>query len=76
MKNRLEDLGKLSILLRYLFDHEIFDIFDETRSKDACEWFTALSDDRKMEIIHALAYGLSDLKDKVAECFVIADGEE
>jgi hypothetical protein len=76
MKNRLEDLGALRILLDQAFKHELFDLPRWTRDKDAPDVFFESSKDEQEEFIHKLAYAISDLREKIGEMCVIAEGEE
>ena len=73
-KERIEDLGKLSILLRNLFDDELFDLHWR-RPKDAWEVFSSVNDDQKEELISSLAYGLERIIVKIANCMQIAVGD-
>ena len=77
-KERIEDLGKLSILLSQIYDHDIFDEIERywKRPKDAFELFHELDEDKQEECIRTIAYGLDEIRDKIAECFNIADGDE
>ncbi len=73
MKNRLEDLGKLSVLLEQLYNHEIFETYTG-RPKDFEDWFERRTDDEKSEILHSIIYNIEDIQQKIAECKYIADG--
>lgn len=77
-KERIEDLGKLSILLKELYDHDLFDNIDRywRRPKDSFDLFHALEEDQQAECINSIAYGLDDIKDKISECLSIANGDE
>lgn len=75
-KERIEDLGKLSILLSEIFRDEIFHDRYWSRPKDAWESFSALSEGEKEECIRHIAYGLQRLSENIAECCCIADGDD
>jgi hypothetical protein len=77
MRQRVEDLGRLAILIRNLLDHQLFDEnLLPRRPKDYWEWFNELSDDRKDEILRSLAYGIENLKDKLYDMLGIAEGTD
>lgn len=77
-KERIEDLGKVSILLRNIYDHDLFDQIEKywRRPKDSFDLFYALEEDQQAQCIHMIAYGLDDIKDKISECLSISDGDE
>lgn len=75
-KERIEDLGKLSVMLDELYRDEIFDSAYCRRAKDAWQSFSSLNDDEKQDCITSLAYGLERIKDRISVCCCIADGEE
>lgn len=73
-KERVEDLGKLSILLEEMVEEEIFDLIGNMRCKDYADYFDTLSAEEQHNIAHQLAYNLDELKNKVYKCLAIADG--
>lgn len=77
MRQRVEDLGRLAILLRNLLDHKLFDDeFKPARSKDYFEWFAHLSEDQRDDVLRNWIYGIEDLSDKVHEMLSIAEGTD
>ena len=72
MRDRIEDLGRLAEKLSGLCDHEIFDWKENKRSKDASDWFMELSDEKKSDIIHSLAYNLDYINNQLHDCYQIA----
>ena len=72
---RIEDLGKLSILLKELFRDELFADRYWYRPKDAWETFSSLSDGKKEECIRHIAYGLERISENISDCCSIANGE-
>ncbi len=75
-KERIEDLGKLSVLLKELFDDDIFQERYWRRPKDSYEAFASLNEEQKDECIGTIAYGIERLRENIAECMQIADGDE
>ena len=52
MRQRIEDLGRLAVLLKHLLDHQLFNKeFLPGRPKDYDEWFERLSEDKKDEVL-------------------------
>lgn len=78
-KERIEDLGRLRELLNAITNHEIFELVESTgcrRPKDFTEQFETLTDERKEDLLHKLAYGLDSVHEKILECWIIARGDE
>jgi len=75
MRQRIEDLGRLSILLRVLLDHTLFekDLLP-SRPKDYPTWFSDMQEDEKDELIRNWVYGIEDIKDQLHFMLEIADG--
>lgn len=66
-RERIEDLGKLSILLKNIGE----DLFDEIerywrRPKDAVDCFLEMDEEKKHDLIHSIAYGIQDIKEKIS----------
>lgn len=77
MRQRIEDLGRLMVLIKNLLDHKIFDeSYSPRRPKDSWEWFSELSEDQKIEILNTWAYGIEDVKEKLYEMLQIAEGTD
>lgn len=77
MRERVEDLGRLAVMLRNLLDHRLFEEdFAPRRSKDYSEWFSQLSEDKKDDILHEWVYGLDTVKEKISEMLDIAEGTD
>lgn len=75
-RERIEDLGRLSVKLRNIYDDDLFDIMINTRPKYAWDVFSRLDEDQKLDIIEKIAYGLERIKESISECLCIADGDE
>ena len=76
MRERVEDLGKLSVLLDQLNQDDAFDIGWNGRKKDYPDHFATLTSDEQYDIIHKLVYSLDHIKEKIEECLEIARGDE
>jgi hypothetical protein len=78
MRERIEDLGRLAVLLSNLLDHPL--ISDETirprRPKDYDEWFASLTDDQKDDVLRSWAYGIENIRDKIYDMLSIAEGTD
>lgn len=75
MRHRLEDLGRLQVLLRQLFEHDLFDRI-HGRNKDFSENFYTLPETQQHDLLHDLAYGISHVNEKIAEALSIAEGDD
>lgn len=76
MRNRLEDLGRLLVLIEQLTDDELFDNLPWRRPKDAIESFSALTPERQADFIHSLAYRITDFHEKLVMLWEIAAGQD
>ena len=79
MRHRLEDLGRLAVLLDELLKLELFSKEGHLRpfrNKDYDEWFASKSEDQKDDIIRAWVYGLDDIHEKIYEMLSIAEGKD
>ncbi len=78
MRHRLEDLGRLAVLLRNLLDHELFDEprFRPYRPKEYGEWFGSKTEDQRDDILRAWAYGLENMSEKLYDMLSIAEGTD
>ncbi len=72
--DRLEDLGKIFILLDQLTDDEIFDKFE--RPKYAEDVFFSGCDDKQHEDIRMVAYGIERIYTKLIDVLDISRGDE
>jgi hypothetical protein len=70
-RQRIEDLGRISEIVKNLTEHELFE-WKYCRDKDTAEWFLSLDDEKKFEIIHSLAYSITHLENKLYELYEIA----
>ncbi len=79
MRHRLEDLGRLAVLLEELLKLELFSKeghLSPFRNKDYHEWFASKSEDQKDDTIRAWVYGIDDIRDKIYEMLSIAEGKD
>lgn len=73
MRERIEDLGRLSVLLNNIIDMEIFELY-HGRDKDFSEFFRELDVEKREDLLDSLIYGLSDIRQKLFDCISIAEG--
>lgn len=74
MKERIEDLGKLAILLDQLRSHEAFDILFEIRPKSFVNYFRTLTEEKQDDLLHKMIYGFQSLNEKLMQALEIAEG--
>lgn len=75
MRQRIEDLGRLAVMLKELAQHEIFND-RPCRNKDYCDWFSKQSEEQRDDIIHSWVYQLDSLNEKLWEMVEIAEGND
>ena len=75
MRQRVEDLGRISVLIENLLHHDLFDN-RSCRNKDFVDWFNERTQDEKDDIIHSMVYGISHVKDLLCDISSIADGTD
>lgn len=77
MRQRIEDLGRLAVMLQNLLDHGLFEEeFAPRRNKDYAEWFEHLSSDKKDDVLHEWVYGIDNIKEKIYQMLSIAEGTD
>ncbi len=77
MRHRVEDLGRIAVLIRLLFDETIFSREHlPCRTKDYYEWFHLLDEERKKEALHAWVYGIVDIMEGLYNILDIAEGAD
>lgn len=77
MRHRIEDLGRLAVLIQNLLDHQLFDDFSlPSRRKDYWDWFSELSEEKKDDAVRHWVYGIDNLRDKLYEMLEIAEGKD
>ena len=75
MKNRIEDLGRIRVLLESMLNDNLWDLYGQ-RTKDFEDWFIAKNIDEQRDIIHKMAYSISSYETKLYEILSIAKGDE
>ena len=77
MRHRIEDLGRLTVMLRNLLDHELFDDNSRPRRpKDYWDWFSELSDEKKDDTLRSWVYGIQDISEHLSDMLQIAQGTD
>lgn len=77
MRHRIEDLGRLSVLLNTLLDHQLFDESRlPRRNKDYDEWWAAKTEDQKDDALREFIYGIDDVRERLLEMLLIANGQD
>lgn len=74
-RERLEDLGRIRVMLENLSDNDIFEMY-YGRTKDFPEWFREQTSDRQDDILHNVSYGIIEIENKLSECIIIARGHD
>ena len=75
MRKRVEDLGRICVMIDHILEEEIWDLY-QGRKKDFVDDFNEMEEDKQYELLHGLIYGLDGLKDKLYEISSIAEGTD
>ena len=75
MRERVEDLGRLLVLLDNMYEMEVFGKLGD-RPKTAVDKFFQLDSSEQEDAIRSVAYGLESIREKVLECYEICKGED
>jgi len=78
-RQRIEDLGRLMVMLDYLLEHDLFDkLFPSNeRPKDFIEfkWDVLKKDPEKAEeFLEDIVYAVHSVREKLYECLEVAKG--
>lgn len=73
-RERLEDLGRVSVMIESLREHELFQLYDGAPKRFE-EWWETLTIEQKFKFMHDMAYGIEDVYSKVCEICCVADGD-
>lgn len=75
MRERVEDLGRIAVMIDVLLDAELWEFYGG-RNKDFEDYFEQQTDEKKSDLLHKMIYGLSYVKDKLYDISAIADGRD
>lgn len=75
MRERLEDLGRIMVMVEKLLDLPLFES-PNCRSKDFTEWFESLSEETRADFLHQLPYQIREVEDQLNEIVMIARGHD
>ena len=78
MRQRIEDLGRIAVMLDNLLEHDFFEKFKnlQVRPKDFLDWFDVQDQDFKDTFIHSIGYTCESLSSAIYEIREIARGED
>lgn len=75
MRERVEDLGRIAVMIENLLEDEFFDRYCH-RPKDFFYLFQLESDDEKESLIRHFAYGRETVSNRLNDMLSIALGED
>jgi hypothetical protein len=75
MRKRIEDLGRIAVMINNVLDLEVWDCYFGRR-KDFIDHFRGLDEEKQDTLLHKLIYGLDELKDKLCEISSVAEGTD
>jgi DNA-binding transcriptional regulator GbsR (MarR family) len=77
MRERIEDLGRLHVMIDNLLEDDIFDGEWKPyslRTRDFSEWFEQQTPENREKIIDQFVYGIERVKDKIYKMWEVASG--
>jgi hypothetical protein len=75
MRQRIEDLGRIAVMIDQILDHEVFGIY-QGRNKDFTDFISGMPPEKSDDMLDKLIYGLSDIKEKLCDISSIAEGTD
>ena len=75
MRSRIEDLGRIAVMLDNILELEFWDAYSGRR-KDFMEYFYALGVEQQQDLLHTLIYGMETAKEKIYEVSAVAWGTD
>ena len=75
MRSRVEDLGRIAVLIDNVIEHELFDK-ELVRPKDFVDWFAERNQDERDDILHEYVYGRQSVLELLYNIREIARGED
>ena len=76
VRERVEDLGRIAVMVDALLEHDLFEKTYTVRNKDFVEWFETQTKDTQEEILTDLIYGRDAISERLCEIREIARGED
>lgn len=79
MRERVEDLGRIFVLIDNILENEVFEERGKLRpykAKEAASWFAEKTEEEKGDYIHSMAYGIDLIEQKLLEMREICRGED
>lgn len=72
-RNRLEDLGRLLVLLENISQSKLFQEFERfSKHYEVNEWLKELTPEKQSDFFHDLRFWVRDLEEQISECVSIA----
>jgi hypothetical protein len=75
MRERIEDLGRLCVMIDKLLEHDVFSLIT-CRDKDFVDVFCEMKEEQKDDLLHSIAYGISGVRDELYNMLAIAQGSD
>ena len=72
-RDRLEDLGRLTVMIDNIMEHEIFSE-ERMMAKDFPDWFCSQCPQKREEILNRFACGIQDVENQLQKALEIAKG--
>jgi hypothetical protein len=74
MRNRLEDFGRILVMLNQVIESPLFSRKEHMRTKDFADYFFNWSADCQWEWVNRVAYEIEELKESLIQIANIAEG--
>lgn len=77
MRHRLEDLGRLALMVHHLLDDEIFDELNcPRRPKDYEDWWMSMTEEQRDDMLVKWIYGIERIRLYLYEILEVAEGTD
>lgn len=73
MRERVEDLGRIAVMMQEILDREFWDVY-MGRNKDFVDYVNSIDAEKRDDLFHDFIYGLNSVKEKLGEICIIAEG--
>lgn len=75
MRERIEDLGRIAVMVEHLMKHELFNE-RPCRNKDFTDWFFKRTQDDQEEWLHTAIYQIAHVKELIDDLWEVATGQD
>lgn len=71
MRERVEDLGRLCVMIEKLLKSDFFNLIP-CRDKEFVDTFLEMEEEKREDLLHSIAYGISGVRDELYDMLCIS----